>query len=272
MAVGSPTESYDLLLLELLEILKFGFLLLAPGCHTSYIPMSSAAEIRALVVTRDTSLTATFTDISREFGISAQKSKSSNGGVPDELSLSKYEALVIDFETVPQTIPIFTTIRQSPANRNAVVFAVVGSPDSRQRARDQGATFVLERPLEGEGIRRVLQAAYGMMTSERRRYFRCTTEISVRLVRDSGEELACKTINISSNGMAVSGSASFKTGEKLHIALILPGSDSQVRARVTVMWDDKHGKTGLSVECANSQMQRELDTWLDTQFQPTLKQ
>jgi len=234
--------------------------------------MSSAAEIRALVVTRDTSLTATFTDISREFGISAQKSKSSNGGVPDELSLSKYEALLIDFETVPQTMPIFTTIRQSPANRNAVVFAVVGSPDSRQRARDQGATFVLERPLEGEGIRRVLQAAYGMMTSERRRYFRCTAEISVQLVRDSGEELACKTINISSNGMAVSGPSSLKAGEKLHVALTLPGSDSQVRARATVMWDDKHGKTGLSAECANSQMQRELDTWLDTQFQPTLKQ
>jgi hypothetical protein len=261
-----------LLLLQLFKILKFGFLSIVRGCHTSHIPMSSAAEIRALVVTRDKGLTATFTDISREFGISAQKSKSSNGDVPEELKLSKYEALLIDFETVQQTVPIFTTIRQSPANRNAVVFAVVGSPDSRQRARDQGATFLLERPLEGEGIRRVLQAAYGMMTSERRRYFRCTAEIAVQLVRDSGEELDCKTINVSSNGMAVSGPSSFKAGEKLHVALALPGSDSQVRARATVMWDDKHGKTGLSVECSNSQMQRQLDAWLDGQFQPVLKQ
>jgi PilZ domain len=234
--------------------------------------MSSAAEIRALVVTRDTGLTARFSDISREFGISAQKSKSVSGGVPEELTVSKYEALLIDFETVPQTVPIFTTIRQSPANRNTVVFAVVGSPDSRQRARDEGATFLLERPLEGEGVRRVLQAAYGMMTSERRRYFRCSAEISVRLVRDSGEELACTTINISSNGMAVSGPSPFKTGERLHIALTLPSSSSQVRGRATVVWDDKHGKTGLSVECANSQMQRELDTWLDAQFQPSLRQ
>jgi hypothetical protein len=260
-----------LLLLQLLIILKFGFLSIVSDAIL-VTPMSSAAEIRALVVTQDRGLTATFTDISREFGISAQKSKSSNDGVPDELSLSKYEALLIDFETVPQTIPIFTMIRQSPANRHAVVFAVVGSPDSRQRARDQGATFLLERPLEGEGIRRVLQAAYGMMTSERRRYFRCTAEISLQLVRDSGEELACKTINISSSGMAVSGSSSFKAGEKLHIAMMLPNSRSQVRAQATVMWDDKHGKTGLSLECANSEMQRELDNWLDSQFQPELKQ
>jgi hypothetical protein len=234
--------------------------------------MSSAAEIRALVVTRDTGLTATFTDISREFGITAQKSKSSNGGVPDELSLSKYEALLIDFETVPQTVPIFTTIRQSPANRNAVVFAVVGSPDSRQRARDQGATFVLERPLEGEGIRRVLQAAYGLMTSERRRYFRCAVEVPAQMVRDSGEEFSCKTINISSNGMAVSSSGGFNLGEKLQVSLTLQESGLPIRATATVVWDDKHGKTGLSIECVNAPMQRRLDSWLDEQFQPGLKQ
>ena len=233
--------------------------------------MISAAEIRALVVTRNKGLTTLFTDISREFGISAQKSKGSNGDVPEELKLSKYEALLIDFETVLQTAPIFATIRQSAANRNAVVFAVVGNPQSRQRAREQGATFLLEHPLESDGIRRALQASYGMMTSERRRYFRCTAEIPVQLVRDNDEELACKTINISSSGMAVSGSSSVNAGEKLHIALTLPGSASEVRARATVVWDDKHGKTGLNFECANSQMQRELDTWLDAQFQASPK-
>ena len=222
------------------------------------------------MVTQDNGLTATFTDISREFGISAQQS--SNHEVPDELKLSKFEALIIDFETVAQTIPIFTTIRQSPANRNAVVFAVVGSPDSRQRARDQGATFVLERPLEGDGIRRVLQAAYGLMTSERRRYFRCAVEVLALLVRESGEEITCKTINISSNGMAVSSPVAFNLGEKLHATLVLQESGLPIRASATVVWDDKHGKSGLSIECANQLMQRKLDSWLDEQFRPGLKQ
>ena len=249
---------------------RFGFPCLCEGCHTRKKLMTAVAEIRALVVTRDAELTTTFTQLSREFGISAQRSSGTNGGVPKELTLSKYEALVIDFDTIPQTVPIFTTIRQSPANRNAVVFAVVSSEDTRQRAKDQGATFLLERPLERDGLRRVLQAAYGLMTSERRRYFRCSIELPVQLVRDSGEELDCRTINISSNGMAVNGPAPFEGGEKLHIALSLPKSGSQVRGRATVVWDDKHGKTGLSVECANSQMQRELDTWLDAQFHPNI--
>lgn len=232
--------------------------------------MNAVAEIRALVVTRDTELTTTFTDISREFGISAQTSSDCNGGVPKELTLSKYEALVIDFETIPQTVSIFSTIRQSPANRNAVVFAVVGSADTRQRAQDHGATFLLQRPLEHDGIRRVLQAAYGLMTAERRRCFRCAIEVPVHLVRSGGEEVNCKTINISSNGIAVNSPVAFELGEKLQVSLALQESGLPIRAQATVVWDDKHGKTGLSMECANALLQRKLDSWLDTQFRPSV--
>jgi PilZ domain len=231
--------------------------------------MIASAEIKALVVTRDTGLASAFTQISGEFGISAQSTKNS-GGVPEELGLSKYEALLIDYETVPQTTTILTRLRESPANKNAVVFAVVGSDDARRRARDQGATFLLERPLESNETRRVLNAAYGLMTRERRRYFRCIHELTVYLVRDSGEEVMCKTINVSSNGMAVSTPAAFRTGENLHISFVLPGGTSQIRARGVVMWDDKHGKAGLSLECVSPQMQLELDSWLDTSFNRVL--
>jgi PilZ domain-containing protein len=233
--------------------------------------MNSATEIRTLMVTRDSGLASTFGQISGEFGISAQRSSNGNGNIPEELGVGKYEALLIDFETVPQTVPILTVLRRSPANKNAVVFAVVGSDDSKRRARDQGATFLLERPLQGQEIRRVLQAAYGLMTRERRRYFRCLIEITVFLVRDSGEQAASKTINISSNGMAVSAPRSFEAGEKLHISFVLPGASSQTRARGTVVWDDKHGKTGLSLECVNPRMQTDLDAWLDGNFSQVLR-
>ena len=233
--------------------------------------MNSAAEIRTLVVTRDAGLASTFSLISGEFGIAAQRSTQGHGNIPKELGDAKYEALLLDFETVPQTIPILTSLRRSPANKNAVVFAVVGSADSKRRARDQGATFLLERPLKDPEIRRVLQAAYGLMTRERRRYFRCRVEFPAYLVRDSGEDLACKTINISSNGMAVSNPTILEAGEKVHVSFVLPGAPSQTRARGTVVWDDKHGKTGLSIECVNSQMQMELDAWLDGNFSQVLR-
>src|SRR5207248_2312103 len=119
---------------------------------------SPSAEIRTLVLTRDTALTTTFSEIALEFGIFAQRSANKNSGVPDELGDTKYEGLCIDFDTVPQTVAILSSLRQNPINKNAVIFAVVGSADARQRAREQGATFVLQRPLENEDVRRVLHA------------------------------------------------------------------------------------------------------------------
>lgn len=232
--------------------------------------MTSSAEIKALVVTSDTGLAAVFTQVSGEFGILAQQTGENSGGILEELAASKYEALLIDYETVPQTTSILTRLRQSPANKNAVIFAVVGSEDSRRRARDQGATFVLERPLKSNETRRVLHAAYGLMTRERRRYFRCVTEITVHLVRDSRQEVTCKTINLSSNGMSVNTPTPFQIGEQVHISFVLPGGASQLRARGVVMWDDKHGKTGLTLECVNPQMQLELDSWLDGNFNRAL--
>jgi hypothetical protein len=42
--------------------------------------------------------------------------------------------------------------------------------------------------------------------------------------------------------------------------------ERRVRARGIVVWDDKHGKTGVSFQCADSRDQRELNLWLDAQF------
>jgi hypothetical protein len=218
------------------------------------------------MVTRDSGLKIAFAEVSKEFGIAAQGSNRKNGDIPHELEQSKYEALLLDFDTVQQTAAILASVRQSPVNKNAVIFAVVGSADARQRAKDEGATFFLERPLQGDGMRRVLQAAYGLMTRERRRYFRCAADAAVELVRSSGEKVSCNTLNVSSNGMGVKSPISFDLGEKLGISLALPGVDALIRASGTVVWDDKHGKTGFSMECSNSQMQRELDCWLDSQF------
>lgn len=229
--------------------------------------MSAVTEIRALLVTNDGGLVSTFAEISKEFGIQAHRSEPHTGAIPPELSAAKFEALLIDFETISQTAAIFSGLRQSPANHNAVVFAVVGNAEARHRAQAQGATFVVERPLERDAMRKVLHAAYGLMTRERRRYFRCAALLPVTLVRDSGEETECETINISSNGIAVNAPRAFDAGEKLHISLSIPGASSRVRAQATVVWDDKHGKTGLSLECADPKMQIDLDTWLDEQFQ-----
>jgi hypothetical protein len=227
--------------------------------------MLNTAEIRALLVTPDVWLVTNFTNISRELGIDAQRS-GKTAGVPEELGRTKYEAVLVDFDNVPDTSSILARVRASPANKNAVIFAVA-SGASREQALEQGANFVFGRPLEAKEIRRVLYAGYDLMARERRRYFRCTAELQVLLTQaSSSTDVRCTTINISSSGMALSTPSPLNPGAEVRIILFLQSTGPVVRAKGTVVWDDKHGKTGLSFQCSIERDQFELESWLDRNF------
>jgi PilZ domain-containing protein len=222
--------------------------------------------IHALMVTGDSSLVADFSAISREVGIEAQASASTLG-IPDELRSTKYEAVLLDFDTVPDAMPILVALRQSPSNEKAVVFAVASDVAQGKRVLEKGASLRLERPLESTQIRRVLYAAYDLMVRERRRYFRCAVELPVLLIQtSSGADFSCTSMNISSSGIATFGPRPFSPGEEVQIVMFLRQPEFTIRAIGTVVWDDQHGKTGISFKCTSPQHQKELDSWLDARL------
>jgi len=223
-------------------------------------------DLRALVVTPDRSLLSTFAELSRELGIEAQSS-SSTDGMPDELKRAKYEAILLDFDRVPDASDILASLRENPSSKTTVIFALVSDAKQRQAVLERGANLLFERPIEPNQIRRGLRAAYDLMARERRRYFRCATKLPVLLIPpQSQSDVKCATINVSSRGMALMTPLVLMPGDEVQVVFSLPGMDSLVRAIGTVIWDDKHGKTGLSMKCTSPEHQSDLDAWLDTQL------
>ena len=225
--------------------------------------MTSSGEMHILLLTADPLLTSAFTDESREIGIEA-KSVADSDGFSHQLSSAKYEGLVLDFDTVPAAMSVLGSVRESRPNKDAVVFAVATGADRRNRALHDGAHFLLQRPVEGTEIKRTLHIAFDLMRGERRRYFRCAAELPVELMFITGKSLQCVTMNVSSNGMAVKTPVPLKLAETMDIALLLPEMGT-VRATGIVIWDDKHGKCGLKVQCSGPEMRKKLDFWLDSQ-------
>jgi hypothetical protein len=126
---------------------------------------------------------------------------------------------------------------------------------------------MFERPIDANEVRRLLHAAYDLMVRESRRSFRCAAELPVLLNRATeGTDLKCTTINISSNGTALRNPASLRLGEIVQIAFFLPGAGQAVCASGTVVWDDNHGKTGITFQCTIPRDQGELDAWLNARF------
>jgi hypothetical protein len=226
--------------------------------------MTNSGGMHILLLTADPLLTSAFTDESKEIGIEAQ-SVGDSDGFSRQLSSVKYEGLVLDFDTVPAAIPVLNSVRESRPNKDAVVFAVATGANKRDRALQDGAHFLLQRPIESREIKRTLHIAYDLMRGERRRYFRCAAELPVELIFITGKSLQCLTMNISSNGMAVKTPVPLRLADTMDIALLLPEAGT-VRATGIVIWDDKHGKCGLKVQCSSPKMRKKLDSWLDSQF------
>jgi DNA-binding response OmpR family regulator len=222
--------------------------------------------LRALLVTPDNALAGTFAQLSREFGIEARPSTNMDG-IPDELQFAKYEAVLLDFDRVPEASHIVAKLRETPSSKTSVIFALASDAKLRQAALQSGANLLFERPLEESQIRHAIHAAYDLMARERRRYFRCAVNVPVLLIPEkSHADLSCTSINVSSGGIALLSPLALTPGDQVQVIFPLPGIDSLIRAIGTVIWDDKHGKTGLSFRCTGPGHQSDLDTWLDTQL------
>jgi hypothetical protein len=154
------------------------------------------------------------------------------------------------------------------------LLAIATNDAAKKRASGYGPAFVLERPLVALRVARVLRAVYGLMVQDRRRYFRLAIELAVSIRTSSGAELKCKTINISSEGMALHTPSPLQSGETVGVVFAIPNPGPLMIAEATVIWDDKHGKSGLQFHFANSQDKDRISEWLDSEFymQPNVAQ
>ncbi|HJT69139.1 MAG TPA: PilZ domain-containing protein [Terriglobales bacterium] len=221
--------------------------------------------MRALVVTTDPLLLTTFKEVSVELGIESQPS-TDICNLSEQLTNTKYAGVVLDFDTISSAVPAVACVRNNRTNPNAVIFAVASDAAHRDEALLHGAHFLLHRPIQSSEIRQTLSAAYDLMYKERRRYFRCAAELPVIVVPNTtGLPVKCSTINVSSDGIGVKSSVAFILGQALDITLTLP-DDFVISATGIVIWDDKHGKSGIKFTCRNPEMRHRLDSWLDSKF------
>lgn len=226
--------------------------------------MGDSGPLRALLLTNEESMIASFSAVCAELGIHALTGSSS----PDlarDLHETKFAAVVVDFDRPEFGENHLPTLQESKVNRNSVVVAVSANTKNLERALQNRAHFVLKRPIQEVEVRRTLNAAYDLMLSDRRRRFRCSIVLPVRLrmVR-SGSTFECSSVNVSANGVAVYSSMRLKPTESVDVEIVLPDG-SIIAASGIIVWDDGHGKSGIHFQCRTQEVRKGLDAWLAVQ-------
>lgn len=232
--------------------------------------MTNAPEINVLVVSPDAEMSGIFSHLFNEIGISTQTCIDPSLA-PGVLSTSKFEALVLDLDNVNAGVPLIDKVRASGSSQHAIVFAVATQVAKRQNAFAHGANFAFERPFLLPEIRKSLETARSLMLHDRRRYFRCPLQTAVQITRASGEKLHGTSMNVSSNGLALVHPSILDPGEQLTLFFSIAEAHLSLNALGTVVWDDKHGKAGISFKCDSQDEGRRLASWLDAQFYGPLK-
>jgi hypothetical protein len=228
--------------------------------------VAPSADLRSLIVSPDTETVATLVQVFRDSLAVAAESCSDGNAAAQCFVTAKFEALVVDFDRIVETLPFLQNLRQSRANRNAVVLAIATDASAKRRAAAHGAAFLLQRPIVAAQVARVMRAAYGLMLRDRRQYFRLEVELSVSLRTDSGVVLHCKTMNVSREGMALRTSSPLRTGDSVGVVFQIPTPGPVIIAEGSVIWDDKHGKAGLHLSFGSSEDKDRISEWLDSEF------
>lgn len=217
--------------------------------------------MKALIVGHDPEMISIFSHLFREKGVEARKCFLESDAL-DQLSSAKFQAIVLDCDEVDCA----KMLKNLPRPNERVLVIAIASDSNKESASRVGVSFVIERPLTPQQVREVLRVAYGRMLRDGQQYFRLTVELSVSIRKTSGVVLQCTTLNLSQTGMAVKSESSFIAGEPVTLVFAIPNTDISVSAEGKVIWDDRHGKTGISFQCDSPSVQSRYYEWLHDHF------
>jgi DNA-binding response OmpR family regulator len=184
------------------------------------------------------------------------------GSATRKLCRCKFEALVVDLRDPAETLELIQKPREMTSHKGAVVLAILNSSNEIPDAFRAGANFALVKPLLPAILMRTLRAAYPLMVRERRRYFRYSVQIPIRLSGISHPEFVATSVNISEGGMALTSSARLQVGERVNLELTLPGTELTATMSSEVCWTDNEGRMGLEFVQVSATVVERLQSWI----------
>ncbi len=139
----------------------------------------------------------------------------------------KFDGVFLDLQ-MPEMdgLELARRIRQSKSNHRVPIVMLTGADASVMKSSfDAGSNFILQKPINIERIRHLLNATRGAMLEERRRYQRAPVKTWVRL-RWEGGQASGRSTNLSSDGMLLSLSQPPAAGTEVRVEFEM-GEDAQ---------------------------------------------
>ena len=174
------------------------------------------------------------------------------------------DGLIIDCDGVAGGKSALAQVRNTSANKQTLILAIVNGSREAEAALSLGANFVLSKPIHGARLRGVLPTVVAKMELEHRRYFRYDVDLPVRFRNPLGQFLNATMKNVSEGGLAIDLVDPVRLKGVVVVEFELPSVEPQTfRARADVVWSDSF-VLGLRFLYVEKHSEGALREWLDS--------
>src|ERR1017187_7442022 len=190
-----------------------------------------------LILTCDPSLLSDVQTSLGSQGIQFQLRQDSTSAI--ELASRRHlDGLMIDCDDVPGGAEALGQIRNTPANKQTYILAIVNGSTGTRAAIALGANFVLSKPIQ-QTLLGILPVAITDMEREHRRYFRYDVDLPVWFQNALGQSCTARMKNVSESGLAIKPVDPVGLRGRIKVKFELPSIQPQTfQAKADVVWSD----------------------------------
>jgi hypothetical protein len=211
---------------------------------------------RAALVDLEESSRNLLSECFRQFGIDVVAMRSANA---DRLFREKFEACVVRLS--PQAAIVLESARNSPSNRQMVIYGVGGTLKDTMQFSKYGLNAAFQEPLERPAALKLVKATQVLVLHEFRRYVRIPVITEVAVV--SGQKhFSATSVELSSGGMSLKSPVELSVGEPVEISfalLTLP----RIWLRGNVCWSRADKVLGIRFDPHDDRRLR-IKEWVDS--------
>jgi len=182
-----------------------------------------------------------------------------------KITRQRFEAVVVDCTNQDVASRVLKATRSAPANKRAIVVAIVDSQSALGGTFAQGAHFVLYKPLALERTKANFRSVRALMKRERRRHARVPVELQVEIVPPGNAgSVHTVSVDLAENGIAVK-SKGYKLPAAFRVRFTLPALESQLECTGEVAWE---GNQTLGIRFRNvaTETAEKLKGWIGRQL------
>jgi CheY-like chemotaxis protein len=217
-------------------------------------------NLQALLVTKDDDAAEVLSRVLASFAVSVERFSEVEIAL-QRLGEQRFDGLIVDFDE-PETARQLLQAGYLCKPGAMITMALLHDDAAIRETMQNGAKFILHKPVSAEQAAATLRAVTAMLRRERRRSFRVPVQAPVEVKVASGEQLEGIMLDLSQTGMDVLAAQPLLPSALIGLKFNLPDGSAEIDTHAEVAWANPNGQSGVRFVDLSEPQLEQLKTWL----------